>query len=134
MAEFITVGRVAINPDTVTCAEWAPHPGDPQKGWLVVNMAGAKDYSFEFDLPGVPELAAAVGLGEFGGEWKKAKDAKLKAAETARVAEAKAAKAAEDKAAKDAKDAAAKDAATAVVEPETPAEVPEPKPHKGRHG
>lgn len=69
MAEFITVGRTSVNPDAVTCAEWVPDANDPQTGSLQINIAGTKDIVFRFDTPGVAELAAAVGLGEFGAEW-----------------------------------------------------------------
>ncbi len=89
---FCTVGKVGVNTAHVTCAEWVPDIDNELAGNLVVNLAGGKDYTFRFDCPGVPELAAHVGLGEFGGEWDKTTKAKAKAAEKA---EAEALKAAE---------------------------------------
>lgn len=94
-ASFIVVGKLAINPAAVTYAEWVPDPAnpDPLAGSLHVST-GVRTFAFPFGDEGVPEAAAALGLGEHAAEHNKAVKAKEKAAKDAEHAAAKAAEAA----------------------------------------
>lgn len=94
---FITVGKLSINPDAVTFAEWVPDPAnpDPLAGSLHLST-GLRTFTFPFSDEGVPEAAAAVGLKQHADEHAKAVKAKEKATKDAEHAAEKAAKDAEE--------------------------------------
>ncbi len=96
-SNFITVGRLSINPDAVTFAEWVPDPAnpDPLAGSLHLST-GLRTFSFPFSDEGVAEAAAAVGLKQHADEHAKAVKAKEKATKDAEHAAEKAAKDAEE--------------------------------------
>ena len=97
---FITVGKVALNPDLIGWAEWTSD--------VTPNLhisAGGKGYTFAAGEPGVADLASILGFGKFAEDYAKA----AKAREDAK-------KAAEAKASADVQ-AAAEEAAKAAAKP-----------------